>query len=55
MVALADWLQRIFPANLFSIENTFRFLWSTLDFSVRRIAFRQRIIDFCQKEMVSAM
>ena len=44
MVALADWLQRIFPTNLFSIENTFQCLWNTLDFAVHRIAFRQRII-----------
>jgi hypothetical protein len=44
MVALADWSQRIFPTNRFSIENTFQCLWSTLDFAVQRIAFRQRII-----------
>jgi hypothetical protein len=40
MVALADWSQRIFPTNIFSIENTFQCLWNTLDFPVQRIAFR---------------
>ena len=55
MVALADWSQRIFPTNNFSIENTFQCLWDTLNFPVQRIALRWRIIDFPLEDMMSMM